>query len=61
MNFLILFFFFLRIFYAHQHYDGDLTVPALGEAMAAQVKGRWIRAKVIGLDVEKGLVQVKCR
>ncbi|RUS77022.1 hypothetical protein EGW08_015202, partial [Elysia chlorotica] len=48
----------MQTFYNHHHYDCDLTVPALGEAMAAQVGGRWVRAKVIGLDIESGSVQV---
>ncbi|XP_012936023.1 uncharacterized protein LOC101856642 [Aplysia californica] len=41
-------------------YDGDLTLLARGQAMAARVHGLWHRVKVIDADVENGTVQVLC-
>ncbi|CAL1534570.1 unnamed protein product [Lymnaea stagnalis] len=40
------------------YYDGDLTLLAPGQAVAAKIRGIWMRAKVIDTDVEGCLVQV---
>lgn len=49
----------VSVFYKSSvHYDGDLTLLASGQALAASIKGVWTRVKVLDSDVEQGLVKV---
>ncbi|GFS24112.1 tudor domain-containing protein 1-like [Elysia marginata] len=48
----------MQDFYGQRQYDRDLTVLGFCEAIAARVDGRWIRAKVVDSDEDKGLIQV---